>query len=48
MTWYVALVAIVNLALGYALATYLRTGREKLALSSCDAPDQTGTQDWQS
>jgi hypothetical protein len=37
MTLYVALVAIVNLALGYALAVFLRSGREQMALSSADS-----------
>jgi hypothetical protein len=27
MVWYVALIAILNIGLGYALGTYLRTGR---------------------
>jgi hypothetical protein len=29
MVWYVALVAIVNLGLGYAVAVYLGAGRNK-------------------
>jgi hypothetical protein len=39
MTWYVALVAIANLGLGYALAVFLRSGRE--AAFSGETPDAT-------
>jgi hypothetical protein len=48
MTWYVALVAIVNLALGYALAVFLRTGRERAALSSGDTLEATPSEEWES
>ena len=47
MAWYVALVAILNLALGYALAVFLRSGRE-VALSSGDALEATASDEWES
>ena len=34
MVWYVALIAIVNLGLGYALAVYLGAGRPQLAATT--------------
>jgi hypothetical protein len=37
MAWYVALIAIVNLGLGYALAVFLRSGREQTAWSTGDS-----------
>ena len=37
MIWYVAVIAIVNLALGYALAVYLGGGRGRAALAGGDA-----------
>ena len=42
MVWYVAIIAIVNLGLGYALALYLGAGRSQIATSigeSLDASD---------
>jgi hypothetical protein len=37
MVWYVALVAILNLGLGYALAVYLRAGRRRNSWDDCVA-----------
>jgi hypothetical protein len=34
MVWYVALIAILNLGLGYALAVYLGSGRTQLATAT--------------
>jgi hypothetical protein len=48
MAWYVALVAILNLGLGYALAVFLRSGREELALSSGDALEVASSEEWES
>ena len=48
MAWYVALVAILNLGLGYALAVFLRSGREQAALSSGDTLEGTATEEWES
>jgi hypothetical protein len=48
MAWYVALVAIVNLGLGYALAEFIRRGREQLALTSGDALDADTYEEWES
>ena len=39
MIWYVAIVAIVNLALGYALAVLLGAGRRQAALAAGDASE---------
>jgi hypothetical protein len=36
MVWYVALVAIVNLGLGYALAVYLGAGRRRPTATPVD------------
>jgi len=47
MAWYVALVAILNLALGYALAVFLKRGRDGMALSSGDTLDANASDDWQ-
>jgi hypothetical protein len=44
MTWYVALVAILNLGLGYALAVFLRSGRE-FALPSGDSLE--ASEEWE-
>jgi hypothetical protein len=41
MTFYVALVAILNLALGYALAVFLRKTWEQVAASADGAFDDT-------
>jgi hypothetical protein len=46
MTWYVAIVAIVNLALGYALAVFMGTGRERVAVSTGELDSNSG--DWES
>jgi hypothetical protein len=48
MTWYVALVAVVNLALGYALAVFLRSGRGRMALSTGDNAEAAGSEAWES
>jgi hypothetical protein len=41
MVWFVALVAILNLGLGYALAVYLGAGRnEKQLQKAFSEPDQ--------
>jgi hypothetical protein len=42
MVWYVAVVAIVNFALGYALALVLGAGRGQVALAGSDAFESTG------
>ena len=47
MAWYVALVAILNLGLGYALAVFLRSGREA-ALSSGDSLERAASEEWES
>ena len=47
MTLYVALVAILNLGLGYALAVFLRAGRE-VALASGDQPEAIESEHWES
>jgi hypothetical protein len=47
MTWYVALVAILNLGLGYALAVFLRSGRGEFMLSSGDTLEATADE-WES
>ena len=39
MIWYVAVVAIVNLALGYALAVMLGAGRGRAALATGDSSE---------
>jgi hypothetical protein len=39
MVWYVAVVAVVNLGLGYALARYLERGRKQAAWAADDAFD---------
>ena len=41
MIWYVAVVAIVNLALGYALAVMLGAGRGRAALASGDSSESS-------
>ncbi len=41
MVWYVALIAIVNLGLGYGLAVYLGAGRAKLASVTGDTMDES-------
>jgi hypothetical protein len=41
MVVYVALIAILNLGLGYALAVYLRAGRTHLATSIGESMDQS-------
>jgi hypothetical protein len=41
MTFYVALVAIVNLALGYALAVFLQNARVHVAPSADETYDET-------
>jgi hypothetical protein len=46
MTWYVALVAILNLGLGYALAVFLRSGRE-VGLSTGDSLEATTSEEWE-
>lgn len=57
MIWYVAIVAILNLALGYALAVFLRSGRAQFALPSGhlteaaefeDELDSDDEEDWES
>jgi hypothetical protein len=48
MTWYIALVAIVNLVLGYALAEFLRSGRERAAVSLGDTLETTAPEEWES
>jgi len=45
MLWLVALVAIFNLALGYALATFLNAGHGQLAMSTGDVLDDTESAD---
>jgi hypothetical protein len=39
MVFYVALIAILNLGLGYALATYLGAGRSQLATTIGEPPE---------
>jgi hypothetical protein len=39
MVWYVALIAILNLALGYALAIYLGAGHPPLAVTASQTFD---------
>jgi hypothetical protein len=41
MVWYVALIAIVNLGLGYGLAVYLAAGRGQLASATGDTMDDS-------
>jgi len=41
MVWYVALIAVLNLGLGYALALYMGAGRGQLASSTGDSFDET-------
>jgi hypothetical protein len=41
MVWYVAIVAILNLALGYGLAVYMGAGRPRYMLTSADATDDS-------
>ena len=41
MAWYVALVAMLNLGLGYALAVFLGTGRGRNALFSARTLEAT-------
>ena len=41
MVWYVAVVAILNFGLGYALAVVLGSGRGKIALATGDLADVT-------
>lgn len=46
MVWYVALIAILNLGLGYLLAVYLGVGRPQLAATAVeplDDPDYSDT-----
>ncbi|MEX0613007.1 MAG: hypothetical protein WD738_04595 [Pirellulales bacterium] len=47
MTFYVALVAILNLALGYALAVFLRNTWEQIALSADDTLDEAASEEWE-
>jgi hypothetical protein len=44
MIWYVAIVAIVNLALGYALANVLSARREGLATTATGATGESDPQ----
>jgi hypothetical protein len=39
MIWYIAVIAIVNLGLGYALAVMLGRGRAKVALAGGDSAE---------
>ena len=39
MIWYVAIVAILNLALGYGLALYMGAGRPRYVLTARSASD---------
>ena len=39
MVWYVAVIAVLNLGLGYLLAVYLGAGRAQLATSMDDSLD---------
>ena len=48
MTLYIALVAILNLGLGYALAVFLRRGQEQVALETSDVLDETESEEWES
>jgi hypothetical protein len=41
MVWYVAIVAILNLALGYGLAVYMGVGRTRYLVASGDATDDS-------
>jgi hypothetical protein len=45
MVLYVAMIAIVNIALGYALATYLNAARQRSSLANSVA-QQTSDQDF--
>ena len=49
MVWYVALIAILNLGLGYALAVYLgaggRRGKSSRPVSGSDVKDDYGDSD---
>lgn len=40
MVWYVALIAIVNLGLGYLLAVYLAAGRPQLAARAAQSHEE--------
>jgi hypothetical protein len=42
MLWYLAVVAILNLALGYGLAVYLGAGRPRYVLTPSDSDDVVG------
>lgn len=37
MVWYVAVIAVVNLGLGYVLAVYLGAGRAQIAAATGDS-----------
>ena len=39
MIWYVAIIALVNLGLGYALAVLLGAGKSRAALAGSDASE---------
>jgi hypothetical protein len=41
MVWYVAIVAVLNLALGYGLAVYMGAGRPRYVLTSGSNDDST-------
>ncbi len=41
MVWYVALIAVVNLGLGYALAVYLGVGGAQMLPVAADSIDET-------
>lgn len=41
MVWYVAIIAIANLGLGYGLAVYLGAGRAQLASATGDTMDES-------
>jgi len=45
MVWYVAIVAILNLGLGYALAVYLGAGRPEMATVGGDLLDDSDYSD---
>ena len=40
MVWYVALVALLNVGMGYLLAMYLERGRKQFAFAEHDAVDE--------
>lgn len=42
MVWYVAVIAVLNLGLGYALALYMERGRKPMTSVGGDALDAEG------